>query len=188
MKIIWAVNVPVLSQQINWDATEKKRKELGESKTPSDFWGIIVREPFIDHRVFSFELCESCGSQVVGGRAKRKLRSCSKECNQKIGSAWAQHTLTMEREQKGKRPVFFWQTIRHECFKRDDFKCRTCGCDIRPQMESGKHPPEAHHIIPISKGGSNKLENLKTLCYDCHKDEHSRIGNMKRIHKCLEVD
>ena len=46
----------------------------------------------------------------------------------------------------------------------------------------------AHHIVPISEGGSNTLENLITLCSDCHKERHSKIGRIKRQHKVLVVD
>lgn len=29
---------------------------------------------------------------------------------------------------------------------------------------------ELHHIIPISEGGSNEMENLILLCPNCHKE------------------
>jgi hypothetical protein len=180
-KIIFGINVPYKSTEIDWEATDKLRKEDNTSRLGC---GKFVRVPCIRKKNLFFELCEYCGNQIIGGRAKRKLRSCSPECNKKLGGAWAHHTEQKEREQKGIRPMFFWWKIRDECFKRDNYKCQGCGVDIKQEFK----PPEAHHIIQISEGGSNQLENLKTLCYDCHKLEHSRAGNMKRVHKCLEVD
>lgn len=41
--------------------------------------------------------------------------------------------------------------------------CEECG-------EDG--PLHVHHIIPISKGGSNEIKNLKLLCYKCHLSQH----------------
>lgn len=167
--------MPYQSQEIDWDATERAR-------VGSPNYVNLIFSPCIRYQDLSFELCENCGSQVIGGRAKRKLRSCSKECNQKIGGAWAKHTLEIERQQSGKRPMFFWWKIRDECFERDGHLCKHCGKDIR----SSSKPGEAHHIVPVSKGGTNELSNLITLCYDCHKIEHSHMGNMKRKHKTLD--
>ena len=32
----------------------------------------------------------------------------------------------------------------------------------------------AHHIVPVSKGGTHKPSNLKTLCKRCHDSVHQR--------------
>jgi 5-methylcytosine-specific restriction endonuclease McrA len=182
-KIIFGINVPYQSTEIDWEATDKLRKERG-----TFYYGDYVRAPCIKHKDLSFELCGYCGNQITGGRLSRGLRSCSPACNKKLGGAWAHHTEMKEREQKGKRPMFFWWKIRSECFERDEYKCRGCGTDITEHIKRGFKPPEAHHIIPISKGGSNQVDNLKTLCYDCHKLEHSHVGNVKKKHKCLVVE
>ncbi len=31
---------------------------------------------------------------------------------------------------------------------------------------------QAHHIVPLSKGGTNRLHNLKLLCKSCHQNVH----------------
>jgi uncharacterized protein (DUF983 family) len=38
----------------------------------------------------------------------------------------------------------------------------------------GKAELHAHHGVPLSKGGSNELNNLTTYCSDCHKAIHSK--------------
>lgn len=40
--------------------------------------------------------------------------------------------------------------------------CDECGIIVNYRME-------VHHIIPISKNGTNEESNLKALCWDCHK-------------------
>lgn len=45
-------------------------------------------------------------------------------------------------------------------------KCLVC-------KEKGKRT-HIHHIIPISKGGSNDKCNLVRVCYDCHCNIHGR--------------
>jgi hypothetical protein len=54
--------------------------------------------------------------------------------------------------------------------KRDRFKCVYCGA-------SAKENAVLHvdHIIPISKGGSNELHNLQTLCRECNNGKSDQI-------------
>lgn len=44
-----------------------------------------------------------------------------------------------------------------------DKVCTSCG--------SGK-TLQAHHVVPLSKGGTNRLGNLKLLCEQCHQRMH----------------
>lgn len=52
--------------------------------------------------------------------------------------------------------------LRFRVFERDGFTCQYCG----------KKPPEvilhADHVFPVSKGGTNEIENLITACADCN--------------------
>lgn len=52
-----------------------------------------------------------------------------------------------------------WFPIREQVLTRDENKCTRCG---------ENHMLEVDHIRPISLGGSNSLENLRTLCFRCH--------------------
>lgn len=51
---------------------------------------------------------------------------------------------------------------RFEVFKRDLFICQYCG----------KRPPavvlHVDHIVPVSDGGNNRVDNLITSCADCN--------------------
>lgn len=53
--------------------------------------------------------------------------------------------------------------IRFEVFKRDSFTCGYCG----------QKPPsvilEVDHIIPVSEGGIDEINNLITSCFDCNR-------------------
>lgn len=50
---------------------------------------------------------------------------------------------------------------------RDNFTCQACG--------SQKHP-EGHHIVEHQFSGSAVVDNIVTLCHECHKEVHR--GNM----------
>lgn len=52
-------------------------------------------------------------------------------------------------------------------FKRDEFTCVMCG-------RSGRGVKlEVDHKIPISKGGSDSLDNLQTLCFECNRGKRN---------------
>jgi hypothetical protein len=46
-------------------------------------------------------------------------------------------------------------------FKRDRYRCRICG---RSGIEL-----EVDHKVPVAQGGSDALDNLQTLCFDCNR-------------------
>lgn len=60
--------------------------------------------------------------------------------------------------------------IRHQILERDDFRCLDCGASAITGAVL-----EVDHTIPISKGGSNDLSNLRTLCSDCNRGKSDRI-------------
>jgi hypothetical protein len=194
-KIIFGINVPYRSTEIDWEATDKLRKETGKI-----YFGDYVRVPCIRHKELSFELCDICGNFIPYGRVSRGITTCTPKCNKKKWDTKNGLIIERERNAEGIRPTNFWQTISLECFQRDDFTCQKCNRtsdDLRKlqQIERNKrdYKPEnyilhCHHIKAIKDGGNNKLENLTTLCGKDHKLEHSHVGNMKRKHKCLEVD
>lgn len=55
--------------------------------------------------------------------------------------------------------------LRNKTLERDDFSCVRCG---------STEELEAHHIIPRDRGGDDTLENMATLCHDCHQEAHSK--------------
>lgn len=53
--------------------------------------------------------------------------------------------------------------FRKKCFERDNFTCKKCKLEDKTGRKL-----EAHHIIPLVFDGKDELENLITLCFDCH--------------------
>lgn len=51
--------------------------------------------------------------------------------------------------------------------KRDRYKCRICN---RSGVEL-----EVDHIVPVSQGGSNRMDNLQTACQDCNRGKGNRL-------------
>jgi 5-methylcytosine-specific restriction enzyme A len=59
-------------------------------------------------------------------------------------------------------------SIRVDILSRDGYKCVFCG---RNSQETSL---EIDHIFPFSQGGSNKPDNLQTLCIDCNRGKGAR--------------
>lgn len=60
--------------------------------------------------------------------------------------------------------------MRHEVFKRDNYKCVECGAS----KDDGA-TLHVDHKIPVSKGGTDELDNLQTLCSDCNLNKSDVI-------------
>ena len=52
-------------------------------------------------------------------------------------------------------------------YRRDGWTCQQCGVSGRKVF--------AHHKVHLSEGGSNRLDNLETVCRKCHEREHPHL-------------
>ena len=59
------------------------------------------------------------------------------------------------------------ETIRYQVLNRDK-RCLACGVTAKNANL------QVDHITPRSKGGSNKIENLQTLCAPCNRGKSNR--------------
>ncbi len=75
--------------------------------------------------------------------------------------------------------------IRLQVLKRDNFTCQSCGKSPAsyPELEIDAVPKlEIDHFQPHSKGGSDDLENLQTLCFLCNRGK----GNSEYLNHTIE--
>lgn len=64
-----------------------------------------------------------------------------------------------------------WDTRRREVYQRDNYSCQNCGIRGGSRGDTELH---AHHIVPKSKGGTHRKQNLVTVCKACHNAIHGR--------------
>lgn len=57
-----------------------------------------------------------------------------------------------------------WNSRVLDVRRRDNWCCQNCG-----RKDEHDVTLETHHITPISQGGSHAVDNLVTLCRDCHR-------------------
>lgn len=79
-----------------------------------------------------------------------------------------QHKVADQRPSRARRPATGSQKarLRRATLARDSWTCRGCGVVDR----SGRSL-QADHIIPLSLGGTNDLENMQALCVSCHSQK-----------------
>lgn len=85
-------------------------------------------------------------------------------------------------------------------------RCSNCGREgayFALELQTNHHPKQNYcfnlysinntiftkdHIIPISKGGSNALENLQTMCIVCNGKKADKASNQLYVRGALKVD
>jgi len=65
--------------------------------------------------------------------------------------------------------------LAEEARQRDNYRCKRC---------RSRRNLEAHHIVPLAKGGKHELANIQTLCRSCHIALHG--GPMYKERKAWE--
>ncbi|GAX59901.1 endonuclease [Candidatus Scalindua japonica] len=63
-----------------------------------------------------------------------------------------------------------WDLLRDQILQRDNFECQEQDGYCNGSLQ-------AHHIIPLSNGGTNTLTNLITLCKYHHSLKHDHMRN-----------
>ncbi len=91
------------------------------------------------------KICAYCFKPKQDGR----VRFCSDECRKEFS-------------QRFSYVIESWFSLRNEALERDGYKCKKCG----------REASEVDHITEIADGGGAwSLDNLQSLCNDCHKEK-----------------
>lgn len=61
------------------------------------------------------------------------------------------------------------RALRHEVFKKSNYTCAECGKTNKETILC------VDHIIPVSQGGTDELDNLQCLCEECNQAKSNRI-------------
>ena len=144
----------------DYNITEQGRvawKEAGEKRK-----GILLKETVTWY-------CEICDKKCTISRGKlspaRKLRFCSNDCSNKAmmgvnNPSW-----------RGGHPNYYgpnWRPLRRLARILDNNTCQRCSVTKKEL----KRELDVHHIKPVSsfkiKNDANYLENLVSLCHECH--------------------
>lgn len=66
--------------------------------------------------------------------------------------------------------------LRIQCFERDQMWCQQCSRMTlwKPRFDGDPQAYDMAHIISRGAGGSDTLDNVRTLCHSCHMAEHNK--------------
>lgn len=110
------------------------------------------------------KICKHCGRDFVAASASAKY--CSNSCKQKNYRA----------KQKSKSEDGFSIKSYYKIF--ENIPCELCQWD--------KTTRDLHHIIEVSNGGTNELENLISVCPNCHRMIHNNLVSKDDIENVIK--
>ena len=61
-----------------------------------------------------------------------------------------------------------WEVLKDQVLQRDNYECQENDGYCNGSLQ-------VHHIVPLSKGGTNKVTNLITLCKHHHSLKHDHM-------------
>ena len=74
---------------------------------------------------------------------------------------------------------YAWNKLRLKALERDKHLCQMC-------LKRGifTTATDVDHIVPLAQGGSDEMENLQSLCHECHKQKtcQERLNNKNYLH------
>jgi 5-methylcytosine-specific restriction endonuclease McrA len=94
---------------------------------------------------------------------KRKIRE---KRYKELGypAVWLRNTRAKRKLAQGLFTVKEWDLLK----KQYNFTCPCCRL-VEPQIKLS-----IDHIVPLSRGGSNYIENIQPLCYKCNNKKHTK--------------
>lgn len=126
------------------------------------------------HHTDTHRTCYLCDRFLPVGsftrRAKGNYFSACKDCNRHV---FAQRRRARLLASDGSYTLAEWQELlaRHA-------RCPSClrAWEDIPSPADRSSVVTVDHIVPISRGGSNRIENLQPLCFSCNSRKGDRVG------------
>jgi 5-methylcytosine-specific restriction endonuclease McrA len=138
--------------KFNIDYTSKNTECVGTGKYRDKEWMQEMHDKYDEQK----DIAKECGAtlSVVNKWAKR------------LDIDYESRYERQRNPDAGWRERDKWDETRFAVYDRDDYTCQECGqtnCEVH-----------AHHIEFVSNGGAKyDMENLVTLCKDCHMSIHN---------------
>jgi len=122
-----------------------------------------IRDARRQYRNAAAELRQASKRWNLFGRRSRAIRRASRRYEEAQGRLRKLGVI----EERGVYPRN-WDSLRRNVYARDRHRCKRCG------RKGGRRVAlHAHHIVPLSQGGTNSIDNLITVCGACHRQIHA---------------
>jgi hypothetical protein len=123
------------------------------------------RSPYkMELGTFGYRVSPDTFTRRFGGWRKALLAAAESSAS---GDEEPEAEASSEKQKKaeGRKPLSVRK--RFLVFKRDRYRCRMCG---RSGVEL-----EVDHILAVAQGGTDRLDNLQTLCFDCNRGKRQSL-------------
>lgn len=99
------------------------------------------------------------------GNPRLGLRKRPIEETKKLKALWASQRRAIKLGNGGSHTLEEWETLKAQY----NWKCPRC------KKAEPKIKLTVDHIIPVTKGGSNNIENIQPLCQPCNSSKQTKI-------------
>lgn len=121
--------------------------------------------------------CEICGSRFYSYQGSKRCDPCREENKRRVRKA-AKRTRKNRLKQATQRQPYTFKVVA----ERDGHACQYCGCSVSKEYDvNHDYYPNIDHIIPLSKGGADSLENVQLLCRKCNMDKADTVVDLSFI-------
>lgn len=120
-----------------------------------------VKEADEEHQAAAEDLSEYDDLTQEKGHLESELQLSTSVGTARLSEHGAQATSVVGRGEYGPH----WDSIRRRILARDNYKCTESDGRCRGALD-------VHHVVPISRGGTNVDHNLVTLCRYHHSRKH----------------
>lgn len=127
---------------------------------------------------------KGCSWEILKTRPKRKCKDVDyhkkyrekwdKKNKEKV-SWWKNKRNRLKRGADGNHTLQEWEDLK----KKNNYTCQMCKKQEPFKNQKSKYLTE-DHIIPLSKGGTDYINNIQPLCHSCNCKKGSKI-----IHKII---
>jgi len=101
---------------------------------------------------------------------RKEYRDRWKENNpERIREFWTNNTYR-RRALKAEADGSFTYAEFIELCELSNWECAYCGCDLDPETAT------ADHVIPLSRGGSNGIDNIAPCCQSCNSSKRDKTA------------
>jgi len=120
----------------------------------------------------TYKQCIGCGKKYIQTHKSQNYCSntCSRKTNRKKGK---------RKRRKRLKEIKSDTYTPYQIAMRDKKKCKLCGTKTPWSLRGtiNDNAPEIDHIVPLSKGGFDTLDNVQLLCRKCNREKsNSLIG------------
>ena len=114
-------------------------------------------------------VCKVCGESIENrGPAARYCRTCAQRKARKEG-----HLNLINNDSKRKTYGYkAYEILKREAHTDQGNNCIICGWTVEGTMFGCC---VVHHIIPVSEGGKDDIDNVAVLCPNCHVLAHQDL-------------